>query len=172
MQAAWCQLALTGNGQGCVSVYPKPLCRFAGGNIPLVYIVKFLYSIAMFKNRNTGGRPPKKIEEKKSYRVTTKMNTKEYYTLMAKAQSAGMTMPEFVRESVAHTNVIARIQPEEAGIIRDLCGMATNLNQLAHKANAGGFAKAAIECTWMAREIINLLNSIKDVRKSNGKNEL
>jgi hypothetical protein len=126
----------------------------------------------MFKNRNTGGRPPKKIEERKSYRVATKMNTREYYTLMAKAQSAGMTMPEFIRESVARTNVIARIQPEEADYIRKLCGMATNLNQLAHKANAGGFNKAAAECTWMAGEITGLLNNIRNVRKSNGKNEL
>lgn len=35
--------------------------------------------------RNLGGRPPLKVEEKLSYRVSTKMNTLQYYTLMAKA---------------------------------------------------------------------------------------
>ena len=36
-------------------------------------------------------------------------------------------------------NVIERLTVEQADFIRKLCGMANNLNQLAHRANAEGF---------------------------------
>lgn len=39
-------------------------------------------------------------------------------------------------------------------------GMANNLNQLAHKANAGGFDTAKLECRVQVARIEELLNHI------------
>lgn len=116
--------------------------------------------------RNLGGRPPLKVEEKLSYRVSTKMNTLQYYTLMAKARSAGMTMPEFIRKSIFNVNIIPRLSKDEAWLIRQLCGMANNINQLAHKANVEGYISVAKDWKQEAEYIDNLIKQIKNVRKN------
>ena len=90
-----------------------------------------------------GGRPTKGVAEKKKYRITVKLNTQDYYTLKGKAKSAGVTMSEFVRKVLDKGNVIERLTVEQANFIRKLCGIANNLNQLAHRANADGFHAVA-----------------------------
>ena len=90
-----------------------------------------------------GGRPTKGAAEKKKYRITVKLNTQDYYTLKGKAKSAGVTMSEFVRKVLDKGNVIERLTVEQADFIRKLCGIANNLNQLAHRANADGFHAVA-----------------------------
>ena len=90
-----------------------------------------------------GGRPTKGVAEKKKYRITVKLNTQDYYTLNGKAKSAGVTMSEFVRKVLDKGNVIERLTVEQADFIRKLCGIANNLNQLAHRANADGFHAVA-----------------------------
>ena len=86
-----------------------------------------------------GGRPTKGAAEKKKYRITVKLNTQDYYTLKGKAKSAGVTMSEFVRKVLEKGNVIERLTIEQADFIRKLCGIANNLNQLAHRANVESF---------------------------------
>ena len=90
-----------------------------------------------------GGRPTKGVAEKKKYRITVKLNTQDYYTLKGKAKSAGVTMSEFVRKLIYNGHVIERLTVEQADFIRKLCGMANNLNQLTHRANAEGFHAVA-----------------------------
>ena len=90
-----------------------------------------------------GGRPAKGAAEKKKYRIMVKLNTQDYYTLKGKAKSAGVTMSELVRKVLDKGNVIERLTVEQADFIRKLCGMANNLNQLAHRANAEGFHAVA-----------------------------
>ncbi len=82
---------------------------------------------------NKGGRPTKGAAEKKKYRITVKLTTEDYYTLKGKAISAGISMSEFVRKVLDKGNVIERLTIEQADFIRKLCGMANNLNQLAHR---------------------------------------
>ena len=52
-------------------------------------------------------------------------------------------MSEFVRKVLDKGNVIERLTVEQADFIRKLCGIANNLNQLAHRANADGFHAVA-----------------------------
>ena len=85
--------------------------------------------------RNKGGRPKKGAADKLKYRLTVKMATSDYYTLKGKARSAGIS-------------------------VRQLCGMANNLNQLAHKANAAGFVTVGMECRVLVARIEELLNLI------------
>ena len=92
---------------------------------------------------NKGGRPTKGAAEKKKYRITVKLTTEDYYTLKGKAKSAGTSMSEFVRKVLDKGNVIERLTVEQADFIRKLCGMANNLNQLTHRANAEGFHAVA-----------------------------
>lgn len=110
---------------------------------------------------NKGGRPTKGAAEKKKYCITVKLNTQDYYTLKGKAKSAGVTMSEFVRKVLVKGYVIERLTIEQADFIRKLCGMANNLNQLAHRANAEGFHVVAPFHKIIIGKIDKILNLIR-----------
>lgn len=108
-----------------------------------------------------GGRPTKGVAEKKKYRITVKLNTQDYYMLKGKAKGAGVTMSEFVRKVLAKGYVIERLNIEQADFIRKLCGMANNLNQLAHRANAEGLHVIAPIHKNIIGKIDEILNLIR-----------
>ena len=110
---------------------------------------------------NKGGRPTKGAAEKKKYRITVKLTTKDYYTLKGKAKSAGITMSEFVRKVLAKGYIIERLNIEQADFIRKLCGMANNLNQLTHRANVEGFHTIAPFHKIIISRIDEILNLIR-----------
>lgn len=110
---------------------------------------------------NKGGRPVKGVTEKLKYCITVKMATEDYYLLKSKAKSAGVSASEFVRGCITEGGVKERLSKEHGDLIRKLCGMANNLNQLARKANAEGYASVIIPCRTLMIEIDNLVNQIR-----------
>ncbi len=46
--------------------------------------------------------------------------------------------------------------------IRKLVGEANNINQLAHRANAGGFALVAVELVKLKNRIVEIINHLSD----------
>lgn len=112
------------------------------------------------KERNKGGRPKKEETEKLKYRVAVKLATADYFRLLIQAHEAGVSPSEYMRECFRNGHVKERLSEEHAGYIRQLCGMANNLNQLAHKANAAGFATVRLECRVLVARIEELLNRI------------
>ncbi|MFA5329276.1 MAG: plasmid mobilization relaxosome protein MobC [Prolixibacteraceae bacterium] len=113
------------------------------------------------KTENKGGRPVKVAGQKKGYFIGVKMDTQEYYTLKAKAREAGISISECVRQSVLGSAIKQRLNDEMYSLIRKLCGMANNLNQIARKANAQGFQKAQSENIQLAGSIKKLGNHLR-----------
>lgn len=114
------------------------------------------------KTYTKGGRPAKKISEKKGYRANVKMSTEEFYTLKAKAKETGVTLSEYIRLAVSGSVIRQRLSPETLDLIRKLCGMANNLNQIACKANAAGYNDVRLEYLFLANKVDNLLNVIRE----------
>ena len=112
------------------------------------------------KERNKGGRPKKEETEKLKYRVAVKLATADYFRLLIQAHEAGVSPSEYMRECFRNGHVKERLSEEHAGYIRQLCGMANNLNQLAHKANAGGFLEARWDCRVAVARIHELISKI------------
>ena len=110
---------------------------------------------------NKGGRPVKGTTEKLKYRITVKMATEDYYLLKSKAKSAGVSASEFIRGCVTEGGVKERLSKEHGDLIRKLCGMANNLNQLARKANAEGYTSVCLPCRTLMIEIDNLISRIR-----------
>lgn len=110
---------------------------------------------------NKGGRPVKGVTKKLKYRITVKMATEDYYLLKSKAKSAGVSASEFVRGCITEGGVKEWLSKEHGDLIRKLCGMANNLNQLARKANAEGYASVFVPCRTLMIEIDNLVNRIR-----------
>ena len=110
---------------------------------------------------NKGGRPVKGTTEKLKYSITVKMATEDYYLLKSKAKSAGVSASEFIRGCVTEGGVKERLSKEHGDLIRKLCGMANNLNQLVRKANAEGYTSVFLPCRTLMIEIDNLINRIR-----------
>ena len=114
------------------------------------------------KNRNKNGRPTKGGAEKKSYKISLKMATEEYFSLKSKARLAGITLSEYVRQAIEKSEVKQRLSPEHLGYIRQLSGMANNINQIAHKANTAGFAESYKECKDVIAQLDNIAKRITE----------
>lgn len=112
------------------------------------------------RERNKGGRPKKGATEKLSYRVGVKMAAADYFRLLTQAHDAGTSPSEYMRECFRNGHVKERLSKEHTAHVRQLCGMANNLNQLAHKANAAGFVAVRLECHVLVARIEELLNLI------------
>lgn len=108
------------------------------------------------KKHNKGGRPKKGATEKLTYRVAVKLAAADYFRLMTRAYEAGVSSSEYMRECFRNGHVKGRLSKEHAAHVRNLCGMANNLNQLAHRANAGGFYEERDDCKVVVARIHEL----------------
>ena len=134
-------------------------------DIPLVYAVYSVFIVNTLnmeqkKERNKGGRPRKEETEKLKYRVVVKMATPDYFRLLTQAHKTGASPSEYMRECFRNGHVKERLSEEHAGYVRQLCGMANNLNQLARKANAGDFSEVRWECKVAVARIHELISRI------------
>ena len=112
------------------------------------------------KKRNKGGRPKKGTAEKLEYRVVVKVAGTEYLRLLTRAHDGGVARSEYMRECFLNGHVKGRLSEEHAAHVRNLCGMANNLNQLARRANVGGFYGERDDCKVAVARIHELLNKI------------
>lgn len=117
--------------------------------------------------QKTGGRPPKKRIEKYHRVVTTKLTELQYYAIRKRAQQAGIPLSNYIRQSVIRGEIIPRLTPQNAEVIRQLAGEANNLNQLARRANAGGFALVVQELLKLKTRIVEIINQLSDDWKNN-----
>jgi len=100
--------------------------------------------------------------EKKGYKVSLKMGIIEYHLLKAKARLAGITLSEYVRQAVEKSEIKQRLSPEQSGYIRQLSGMANNINQIARKVNAAGYTEFYKECRDMIDRLDNISKRITE----------
>lgn len=114
------------------------------------------------KEIKMGGRPTKELGEKRTYMVSVKMDSREYFSLKTKAKSAGISRSDFVRQCIAGSEICPRLTPELNDYIRKLSGMGNNLNQIARRANTEGYINARSEYLYLADKIDNVIELIED----------
>jgi predicted DNA binding CopG/RHH family protein len=84
------------------------------------------------------GRPAKE-EKKLSRSINLKLTEDDYKAIVQKAADIGMKPTQYARKMVLNGRIKSRYTKEELDLRRKIVGMANNLNQIARKANAGGF---------------------------------
>jgi hypothetical protein len=114
------------------------------------------------KSTKTGGRPAKNSIEKKQRVVSTKLTRPYYYAIQKRADDAGISLSEYVRQAVVTGQIIPRINSQDADTLRKLAGEANNLNQLARQANASGFVSVAAELLTVKTQITEIINQLSD----------
>jgi hypothetical protein len=117
--------------------------------------------------KRLGGRPKKEPGEKLKS-VTTHVSAARYDELQAGAAAVRQPISQFVRPLV-EAGVKARKRPvlpltvEQDSYLRQLAGMANNLNQLSKRAHQSGFAAVAQEVEAQAATLDRLLDYFADV---------
>ena len=103
---------------------------------------------------------------KRNHTVTIRMNDKEYTLLRQKMKESGQTQQAVVLAAIENVEIVSSEVMEELKVLNQrleetnwqLRGATTNLNQIAHHMNAGGFYPRA--------DVFNSLNeNISGYRK-------
>jgi hypothetical protein len=114
------------------------------------------------QTNHRGGRPAKPKGVRKEYPLSTKLNEIEHDFVLNKCHEAGLSKSEFLRQALLNAQVGGRLSQEVLGLMRQISGLANNVNQLAHKANAEGFylvSQAAIEVVNALKELLHKINA-------------
>lgn len=106
-----------------------------------------------------GGRPKKAHDDKREYAVQVRMKGSGYERVKELAQQRGTSMAEVIREMCNTGKVVVNTPTlEQEAILRQLAGLCNNLNQLARRANADGFASVALLVQRQAQALGKLLD--------------
>ena len=108
--------------------------------------------------RDKGGRP--KLEVKRKKRITINCTGTDYRVAKSKAEKAGLSLSEYGMRAMMGKALPRKPSPELVGQLRQLTGMANNLNQIAKAANKG--ERLNLDMLNMLEEISQL---IKEIRK-------
>ncbi|MFR9592498.1 MAG: plasmid mobilization relaxosome protein MobC, partial [Rikenellaceae bacterium] len=92
--------------------------------------------------KKIGGRPTLPESQIRSIPLNIRLNLVESVKLQESAKAAGISVSEYARQAIIRGKIEPRISPETMGLIRRLCGMDNNLNQIARQANAAGYIDA------------------------------
>ena len=96
------------------------------------------------ENKPLRGRPPKE-KEKLSKSINLKLTAENYKSVQQKAVKVGLTATQYAREITLNGGVKSRFTVEELNLMRQVSGIANNLNQLAKRANQAGFSRVGNE---------------------------
>lgn len=105
----------------------------------------------------------KKVNRKRDKVVAIRMNKSEYETLLDKVNSSGLTQQSFIINSIKgatisssdELEVLKDISKSFSDLVRQLRGLSTNVNQMAHIANGQGYLPTITELDNTAK-MINL----------------
>lgn len=102
-------------------------------------ILKMTEKVQTYQKK-PGGRPKTLIKREAGTGV--RFTKSEYFIVKQKAQRAGLKISSYIRTMAIEGQVLARLSAEEKQWLRQLAGMANNINQMAKKANQEGLLKA------------------------------
>lgn len=105
---------------------------------------------------------PRPTKRNKVRVVSARFTDIEYQAVEKRRKDAGVSLSRFVHSVLLTGKVVQRISKADADILRKLAGEANNINQLAHKANVGGFAGVAAELMMLKKKIVQIIKQLSD----------
>ena len=100
--------------------------------------------------RNNAAKTEAATKQKKMHVVSTRLDDGQYQQVMENCRKSGRKFSEFWRRALLSVVVKPIATPEDLGILRKIAGMSNNLNQLARRANEGGFQLVKWEVEGLA----------------------
>lgn len=108
------------------------------------------------KNIKPRGRPQVGSLRRLSKSVTVKFSKIDYDRLCHRSKQANRSLAEFLRESAFNAQIVAKHSTEETTVMRNLVGMANNLNQLTKLSHQTGFHRTQ-------NMVVELLLKLKEI---------
>ena len=108
--------------------------------------------------KHKGGRPRKPVNRVVTSLRLTKM---ELYVIKSKATKAGLRITAYIRQMAINGKVTARLNEEERQFVRELVGIANNLNQLTKKGHQEGLLTAVLMFEKYRNMIDELLEKLR-----------
>ena len=102
------------------------------------------------------GRPQISALKRLTKSVTVKFSKPDYEKLRHRSKNANRTLAEYIRDAAFEARIVAKHSVEDAAIIRNLTGMANNLNQLTKLSHQTGFYRT----NNIVMEVLEKLKSI------------
>lgn len=109
--------------------------------------------------KSKGGRPLQPF--KKDIKISVRFNRQEYFILKEKAISAGIKPSAYIRQVVIKAKTSSRISVEEMQLLRQLAGMATNINQVARVCNREGLFEAMQYFEMYRKQLDYIMQKLK-----------
>ncbi|MGO5053019.1 plasmid mobilization protein [Lachnospiraceae bacterium LCP25S3_G4] len=103
----------------------------------------------------------KKVKRKRNKAVTIRMSDSEYETLQDKVDESGLSQQAYIISSIKGSTITSSdeiavqkdISKSFADLVKQLRGLATNINQMAHVANGQGILPTTTELIKASDEI-------------------
>ena len=103
----------------------------------------------------------KKVKRRRNKAVTIRMNEDEYKTLLEKVDESGLSQQAYIISSIKGATITSSdeiavqkdISKSFADLVKQLRGLATNVNQMAHVANGQGILPTTSELIKASDEI-------------------
>ena len=113
----------------------------------------------------------KKAYRKRNKSVTVRMTADEYNTLQNKVDDSGLTQQAYIINAIKDATITSsdevavqkEISQTFADLVKQLRGLATNVNQMAHVANGQGNLPTAQELVNTSLEISNYRKECEDI---------
>ena len=107
------------------------------------------------------GRPQVSTLKRLSKSVTVKFSKPDYEMLRHRSKNANRTLTEYIRDSAFDAGIVAKHSTEDATIIRNLTGMANNLNQLTKLSHQTGFYRTRNVVMELLENLKSIMNDYK-----------
>ena len=102
------------------------------------------------------GRPQVSTLKRLTKSVTVRFSKPDYEKLRHRSKNANRTLAEYIRDAAFDARIVAKHSAEDATVIRNLTGMANNLNQLTKLSYQTGFYRTK-------NVVMELLAKLKEV---------
>jgi Bacterial mobilisation protein (MobC). len=112
------------------------------------------------KPQNKGGRPKMDDSERKDHFVKVGFDAINYKKLKRRQRRTGDSLSNIVYELAVNGRFVEPLSKDVLDLLRKIAGMANNVNQMAHRANAHGYLVVAKENIEMRNRLDQLLIDI------------
>ena len=114
------------------------------------------------KEKKLGGRPKLASYQKRTKCFRVMFTENDYIYIQSKAEQARLSVNEFCHQAAMDCQVCQRISPEMVSAIRDLSGIANNVNQIAHQMHIDGLETVKQQCFSIISEVSRIITQVKN----------
>ena len=111
------------------------------------------------------GRPQVSTLKRLTKSVTVKFSKPDYEKLRHRSKNANRTLAEYIRYAAFDARIVAKHSTEDAAVIRNLTGMANNLNQLTKLSHQTGFYRTKNIVVELLEKLKSIMNDYKSAER-------